>query len=319
MLSENEARALLREAGDTVPVTAGTDLLETARRARRGRRAVIASAAAAVTIIVAGGTAVGMTGPNATGPAAPARPTAGPPSPTSPTTAPSDGTTPPSGGPRLVGVPILVEYPEEEAMQRVADWGLRAVVRRAPSCEPEGTVIATDPRVGEHVPAGSTVTLTIAAEGLAGPDCPVAHTVPRHHRDIARLFATFAADPARNVAPFAPRVDLGLGDQLYSRIRESEVSDPSAWELCSSYAERSCPMSALEELSAWDGEQVLSYGRPDNRCFAGEQPSALTGELPLRIEPKRPPDTDCNSYWSVDLYLNDVDQITEVVLRLGSP
>lgn len=330
MLSENEARALLREAGDTVPVTAGTDLLETARRARRGRRAVIASAAAAVTIIVAGGTAVGLTGPETSGPIAPAGPT---------TTAPiTDGATEPtdgpsefqeeSGGPKLVDVPILVEYSEKEALRRVREWGLEAEVSREPApCEPEGEVIQQVPQAGTKVPPGSTVVLVVGAGGSAGmPSSKVCTEgiASYHDRQIADLFVRFAQAPQAENAPFAPRVSIGLGGDIRGELTELETHDKDAWLIDGTYAAHSGPFSALAQVAEHPQGHVLSndpsFGAREVCAPSPTGPPAELAELRLiSIQPADDLQRSCATWWSVDLLVNEVGQIEGVFLTLAEP
>ncbi|SCE87350.1 PASTA domain-containing protein [Micromonospora mirobrigensis] len=83
---------------------------------------------------------------------------------TAPTTRPAS--TPPrsatSSAAERVAVPPLVGLPRDTAEQLLDDVGLKSRVRTRESDRPAGTVIGSDPDVGELVPAGSEVTLVVA-------------------------------------------------------------------------------------------------------------------------------------------------------------
>ncbi|MFC0005075.1 PASTA domain-containing protein [Micromonospora siamensis] len=98
--------------------------------------------------------------------------TTGAPATTAPTTRPAS--TPPrsatSSAAERVAVPPLVGLPRDTAEELLDDVGLKPRVRTRESDRPAGTVIASDPDVGELVPAGSEVTLVVAeAPESSGP------------------------------------------------------------------------------------------------------------------------------------------------------
>jgi serine/threonine-protein kinase len=68
-----------------------------------------------------------------------------------------------SSGPETVEVPFVEGETEQEATAEISNAGLQASVRREPSNEAEGTVIAQDPSGGTQVEQGSVVTITVSS------------------------------------------------------------------------------------------------------------------------------------------------------------
>lgn len=111
-------------------------------------------------------------------PAAPV-PSAASPSPTrsvskAPTSAAptSASPTPTRDEPRDVQLPALVGLSVEQAQDTLDGLELRSRVVYRTSDAPAGTVIETDPAEGSEVPAGTRVTLVVAAEPRATPTRP---------------------------------------------------------------------------------------------------------------------------------------------------
>ena len=67
-----------------------------------------------------------------------------------------------SSGPRLATVPQVVGMPVGQATSQVSGAGFRARVARVPGTEPEGTVIAQNPRGGARALRGSVVRLNVS-------------------------------------------------------------------------------------------------------------------------------------------------------------
>ncbi len=325
MLSDDDARTLLREAAATVDVAAeAPGLLATAKRSRNARLGALAAAAAAVTAIAAGGIGVGLGWLESTGSPGPATTTG-----SSPSDQRSSDRTPRNSvrtgepRPRMVTVPVLAGYTQRQAVRRVEDWGLRAEVSIEPAgCIPEGEVTMSVPEAGTRLEETSKVIVVVSAGGSAMMPSDKVCTdgiASQHDRRIAELLRRFAHKPRISNAPFAPEVRLGLGDQLHQQVPERQLHDASAWRICTPYAERSCPMSALTTLAQMEDATVNALRDPQDRCFAGAQPAGLAGLRVIRIEPVLPRDASCSSYASVDIYVSEVGQITSVVLRFGSP
>ena len=303
MLTEDQARALLRDAGDTITVGAEPSLLDRARRARRRRRLTALASAAAVTAVVAGGAAIGLTGSGPTpGPAAPA-----------PT-------------PDLVAVPSLVGLSDGQATKLVKESGLRASVVVGDSCEPTGSVIGQEPEAGAEVEPGTWVDVVL--EGPAGPGaCPDRGAVSPLDLKTVDRFVDFARQPSESDPPWAPVVALGLGGEVLAEVPEADLADPSVWVLEGPSAQGSGSFSPLEQIATYPGENPPDY--------------ELTNQFESRLrfvcltEPRRPPatyleqghainiqplpskDMSCGDWWSVDLTVNEVGQITGVFLVLG--
>ncbi len=310
MLTEDQARALLGEAGDTISVAPEPTLLERARRARRGRRLITLSAAAAVATVVAGGTAIGVSDPS-TGPApaAPGRST------------PAASTKPPTS--RTVTVPALEGLEEQVATARLQELGLRVSYFVGDSCEPPGSVMSVDPEPGTAVTPDSTVELVVS--GSAGPGtCEEQRVLHARDQMIVDRFVAFAKAPSATTEPFAPRVALGLGDSVRGFLSERETADPAAWELPGPYGQWTGPFSALEYLAeAEDGLDVGNNLATRARIVcatrpAGPPPRFREAHL-ISIQPDSGEDASCLDWWSVDLAVDDAGRITGVLLTLGDP
>lgn len=83
-----------------------------------------------------------------------------------PTTEPP---TPTATTPAAVTVPPLVGFSQERAREVLAGLGLAYRLQFRSSDQPPGTVIATDPAAGAHVPVGEKITLVIAEPPTQAP------------------------------------------------------------------------------------------------------------------------------------------------------
>jgi hypothetical protein len=124
-------------------------------------------------------------------------------------------------------------------------------------------------------------------------------------------------------------VAVGLGGEVLKELPEEELLERSAWRLDGSYAERSGPFSALEQIASYPGENPPDYeltnqfeSRVRLVCLtqAYRPPASyLEQGHAINIQPLLSKDLSCQDWWSVDLTVNDVGQITGVFLVLGEP
>jgi len=116
---------------------------------------------------------------------------------------------------------------------------------------------------------------------------------------------------------------VGIEDGAFAQthLGASERGNLTAWEIGTSYAERSGPFSALDTTAQSGGYYRLRRGVP--RTCPETQSTGAPGELAgLRaISLIAPRDTmsSCMQWWAVTLFLDDGDKIRGVALRLGSP
>lgn len=159
MLTDPEARALLREAAETIDV-APAGPIET--ESRRPRWPFLA-AAAAVIVIATGATALALGTRDED------------PQPTSPTPSPTHSPTV-SASPQ-VRVPQLLGLDESEATQVLDDAGLVATVSTTDlaGCQPDHMVVSQRPSAGATAEPGSEVVIEVIENqddfcgGLPGP------------------------------------------------------------------------------------------------------------------------------------------------------
>jgi serine/threonine-protein kinase len=67
-----------------------------------------------------------------------------------------------SSGPEQVAVPDVTGQTQDDAVARLREAGLSAVVREKPSSEPVNTVVSQTPGAGQQIDQGSTVTLFVS-------------------------------------------------------------------------------------------------------------------------------------------------------------
>lgn len=151
MLTENDARALLAQAAETIEVGPSTPV-EPVRR-----RAWPVLAAAVATLVAGVGVWAGIAATDDT-----------------------DAAPDPSVDPAEVEpgtVPSVFGHRREGATRILTDAGLEVRVVERPACDPPGQAIGTLPNTGVRMEPGSVVTLQVAAEGLT-LDCYSELTVP---------------------------------------------------------------------------------------------------------------------------------------------
>jgi hypothetical protein len=134
MLTDDEARRLLRHAGDTVDVGPAAPIADVRRRALP----VVAAAAAVVLLALATAIALGTHGSDRADPAPQPVPSAD------------------------IQVPSVLGFAKQEAVRTMTDAGLIAQVVPTPSCTAEGTTLGTRPAPGTRVPPGSHVTVQVS-------------------------------------------------------------------------------------------------------------------------------------------------------------
>lgn len=299
MLTEDDARVLLREAAATVDVGAATESTAIVRRARNRRRVLLLSVAAGAVTAVAAITAV--------------------------TRADLDNSPsrPPAPNPEMVAVPNLTGLTQQAAVRIVRDRGLKPRVSVEPArCVPIGEVIGTRPQAGARLTTRATLVVVVSSGGPASPPaervCPGGTAAPRD-RALAADLLSLADKPGQASVSFASEVRLGLGDQVNKKVSGRALRDPATWRICAPYAERSCPFSAMATLAGMGEVTVNATRDPEDTCYAGDAPAALAGRRVVRIESVLPAIASCIEYASVDVYRNVDGKVTAVVLRLGSP
>jgi hypothetical protein len=305
MLTEDQARALLHNAGDSITVGPEPTLLDKARSSRRARRLVALASAAAVTAVVAGGAAIGLAGP-----------------------APTPVPTPPATARDLVVVPALVGLSEEQATKLAKERGLRTSVVVGDSCEQAGGVIGQQPEPGAKVEPGSWVDVVVA--GAPGPEaCDAGSGIRAGDFMTVDRFVDFAKQPTESDPPWASTVAIGLGGEVVTEVPERDLTDPSRWVMNRPYAQRTGHFSALEQIASTPGDDPTDYELSDHlqsppRDTCAPEPNTppatyLQQGRAVSIEPLPSKSRSCMDWWSVDLTLNHDGLITGVFLVLGEP
>ena len=192
MLTDDEARRLLHQAGETVTVDPAPPIVD--ERGRRRIWPVLAAAAAVVAVAVATVLITGPKSPDST--------------PTPPTT---DG----------VQIPSVLGYDLTAAEAALRDAGLSTRVREVPICD-RTYVRGTRPAAGTTMTPGTTVVVEVAVPGQGF--CIA-------EEQLALDLLAFA-DGRGPVPPLATTLTLydGSGDQ--STISAGQAADPEAWRLC---------------------------------------------------------------------------------------
>lgn len=213
-----------------------------------------------------------------------------------------------------VGVPVLVEYLEDIALQRVQARGLTAeVVRRFEACRPAGTVFDQDPGAGRKVAVGSLVTIVVANQESEEGACPQGVAF-EPDRTVAAILYSFSRDPGlASPPPWAPRVTLSLfDDQMQRTVTERQASDPERWQFALPLADDDVYL--LDVLADSDGQYRVDVGAHPT-CVGPERPppSVFAGLRQVSITPTAARKS-CLDWWAVDYFLNDVGQIQGVTL-----
>jgi hypothetical protein len=134
---------------------------------------------------------------------------------------------------------------------------------------------------------------------------------------IAARFLHYAWGES-DALPVDTPVRLYLGNQ-YKKTIQPLRDGRQSWDVCTAgYAERSCPMSALEVVNGGP-YRPTEAAAPRKACFAaaGNQPTDTGGSTMVVLVPRKA--KACYDDYAVQIWSNDVGQITAVNLLLGSP
>lgn len=147
--------------------------------------------------------------------------------------------------------------------------------------------------------------------GRLGPGTPEA---------IAAAFLDFARGN-RDTVPADTPVRLYLGNSYVRTVAAVDVDERSAWQLCrASYAERDCPIDPLDVLDEHDLMPSITTDVLPSQCLqrlADGGPRDTGGSRSVALVPYPAP--RCGWQYAVQLWVNDVGQITAVNLLLGRP
>ena len=201
-------------------------------------------------------------------------------------------------------MPSLFSFTDVQARELLEGKGYDVLLRPVTACEPRGLVIGSDPKAGELVPNGGTVTLRTAepSELLCGGRYD--------YRSDAWEFVTFALGGA---APdFADSVLVLVDQDAPVTLTQEEARQADRWETVfeqvTDAAQRAAPtQSGMPTLLA--APQVP----PADWCGV-PRPLAVGTRFALRIEiDPRAPDDDIGCPLTIDLYRVD-GVIDEVVV-----
>lgn len=112
-------------------------------------------------------------------------------------------------------------------------------------------------------------------------------------------------------------VELGLADRVIRTVPEADLSDPGSWQLPGPYAGSPGPFSALELLAGSGGQYRVDLGHGPT---CDESPAPPAGVETSRVLSVQPRSTDsCLEWWRIDLFVNEVGQVTGVIVKLPDP
>jgi hypothetical protein len=143
---------------------------------------------------------------------------------------------------------------------------------------------------------------------------------------LARAFVAFAAWPGPRTAaalPWAPRVWLGLGENLFTAERRSALAEPETWDIDVDAYGAVGPMNALRPVrlvARRDGAGALATsvgGHP--QCVGGPSraPASFRAATRISIQPADP--DSCLQWFAVDLYVDARGQVIAVTLEQWEP
>jgi hypothetical protein len=140
-------------------------------------------------------------------------------------------------------------------------------------------------------------------------------TFSEAHVVAARVLA-YARGTVDTIPADAP-IRLYLGNKYQTMVRPDRDGRLD-WNMCATYAGRDCPMSALTTLVDADDVRI-GTPRLNNACLdtLSNPPNDTGGSL---LDVLTPGSTaGCTKQFAVEIWTNDVSQITAVNLLLGSP
>ncbi|GEP34671.1 hypothetical protein NSZ01_24390 [Nocardioides szechwanensis] len=291
MLTDSEARALLREAATTIDVAPSGPIETSGRRPRWQALA----AAAAVLVLVSGAAAVVARGSDGD----------------RPDPAPSPSMTPDSVL-QADQIPSVFGLSVQHAEAMLTDLGLEVQPSRYPDdiaqeCgEPPGRAWRTEPPIGTRFEPGDPVTLVPSGVDMSGAYC-----IPQPRRQESYAFLDFAG--SRGPGPtFADQVTLYVDGALTATLSADEAADQEAWGESSALTilERArqvvVPASDRGEFvtrtyGAYRGPFLTTrVGNPVDACRWGRVPAPPAGRQAWSIELSLITSDDCPA--AVDLY-----------------
>jgi hypothetical protein len=215
----------------------------------------------------------------------------------------------------FVFVPSIIGLDQATAVRTLELTGLTVIASDVTGdcTDDEPVVIAQSPDAGQRVRSGSKVYINVGVVvcGLSADD-----------RRVVQRFEEFAADPSAG-GPFAHSVALGLGNEFRKTITGAEQTDPGQWHLdLTGYAERSGALAVLDLVAASANISMLTTDVRPSFCpttlVDQAQPELTAGGRPIRIRILQPPGS-CSQLATVDLYVNDADEVVGVNVGLGAP
>ncbi|MBJ7359780.1 PASTA domain-containing protein [Nocardioides sp.] len=208
-------------------------------------------------------------------------------------------------------LPSLFGLTGDRARAFLEDDGYEVLLRERRACEPMGTVVDSDPRAGDPVPSGATVSVFTAVP--AGSQCEADY----RNREDAWEFLSFAISGSSS-PDFARTVTVVI-DGVEGEPRSGVGAETSPrWEaLRAMVAEQSAvPAATLT------GQPVLAVTEgvpPVRTCGLGRPPGAAD-RTALRLEvDARGPDEARGCPLTVDLYRDSEDVIDAVVIYSAVP
>lgn len=134
---------------------------------------------------------------------------------------------------------------------------------------------------------------------------------------IGARFLAYARGESDDLPVDTP-VRLYLGNEFQKTITPADLGDRRSWDLCATYAERSCPFSAVRILEDLRSQPAITAFLPD-ACLdtLRDAPRDSGGEGMVVLGVPEP--ASCTSTFAVQIWYTDVRQITAVNLLFGSP
>jgi hypothetical protein len=116
--------------------------------------------------------------------------------------------------------------------------------------------------------------------------------------------------------PVDTPVGLYLGNLRQRTIAAQAVGSSQQWNMCVSAYGHPCPTSPLGVIAAMRSKPVISWALP-SRCLTtlADRPTGLGGSHVVVVQPAKP--RSCATDFAVELWMNDVGQVTSVNLLLG--
>ena len=167
---------------------------------------------------------------------------------------------------------------------------------------------------------GATSDTGLSADARSEPPHPptASESFDPGRSRVAQLFVDFARrEGAADGPPVDTPVALYLGNAYQRTIPDGKSDVRAQWQVCDEYGQHACPMSALEVLADSPGEVAMSDS-VTSACLEtlAKPPSETGGPHQVVLSPPEP--RTCSDDYAVQIWINDVGQITAVNLLLGS-